>query len=361
MKTVSFITIHVGFNFGSVLQSIATAEVIKKVGGSPLLINYVPSRVTYRRYFKNIKSLICLLKKILMFPNFILNKYVYFSYLKKYCKLSRCIYDGDDFFALCPKSDIYLVGSDQVWNSTYNEGVNKRYFFDGFPDNTQKISFASSFGKTKLDEVEFDEIKQMLQSFKAISVREKSAKNLLDKMGIRSTQVLAPTFMLKGEEWKNFMSKRLVNEDYILVYLPYNIIDKELIYHSVRRISRRKNLKVVAFSWDFHKDRYADKTMYYSSPGDFLSLMYNASFVMTNSFHGTAFSVNLNKQFFVYHPSGFSTRILSILELTGLEYRLLSDLITDEQIEKVIDYVPVNQILNIERENALYFLRKSMS
>lgn len=361
MKLISFITIHVGFNFGSVLQTIATAEVIKKVGGSPLLINYVPTRVTCKKYFQNIHSLNSLFKKVLMFPNFILNKYVYFMYLKRYCIISKKIYDKDDFLASCPKSDIYLVGSDQVWNSTHNEGLNRRYFLDGFPKDTWKISFASSIGKTRLDKAESDKIKQMLQSFRAISVREKSAQELLDKMGIKSTHVLDPTFMLNSEEWRPFMSKRLINEDYILVYLPYNITDKNLIYQSVRRIARRKNLKVVTFSKDFRKDRYADKTVFYASPGDFLSLMYNASFIMTNSFHGTAFSVNLNKLFFVYYPSGFSTRIASILELTGLEDRLLSNLITDEQIDKVVDYNSVNMILDMEREKSLDFLHESLN
>ncbi len=142
-----------------------------------------------------------------------------------------------------------------------------------------------------------------------------------------------------------------------MVYTPYNIKDKEQIYKTVRTISNAKGLQVVTFSWDYWGERLADKTVYYASPGDFLSLMYYADYVITNSFHGTAFSINLNKQFWVYAPSMFSSRVSSIIRLLGLENRMIDGDIPESEIDDIIDYEKVNQKLDLERSRAMSFLK----
>lgn len=114
---------------------------------------------------------------------------------------------------------------------------------------------------------------------------------------------------------------------------------------------------MVTFSWDYYGEQLADKTVYYASPGDFLSLMYYADYVVTNSFHGTAFSINLNKQFWVYAPSMFSSRVSSIIRLLGLDDRMIDGVITEEAINNNIDYEQVNQKLEVERARALSFLK----
>ena len=109
-------------------------------------------------------------------------------------------------------------------------------------------------------------------------------------------------------------------------------------------------------------DKLADKTVFFSNPGDFLSLMYYADYVMTNSFHGTAFSINLNKQFSVYLPSSFGTRIVSILDLCGLGGRLLepAEIISDGKMDETIDYMSVNVVLDEERRKAHTFLEQAL-
>ena len=167
--------------------------------------------------------------------------------------------------------------------------------------------------------------------------------------------------MLKSYDWVRFCTKRLIKSPYILAYIPYNIVDKNLIYRSINRIAKEKGLKVVTFSWNWFRDKNADYTVRFTSPGDFLSLMIYADCVVTNSFHGTAFSVNLNKDFWVYMPSKFPSRIESILKLCKLEDRVLSEVITNEQMEQHINYDQVNDILDEERNKAYSFLRKSLS
>lgn len=358
-KKIVIITIHIGENFGSILQAIATYEVIKAVGCNPLLINYIPKRVSKSYYWKSaFKNPIRLIWRIFRAPVFYYNHRIYDGFLAKHCYLSSPIYDRDDFVKKCPQADIYMTGSDQVWNSSHNQGLNKRYYYDGI--DAKKISFASSFGVEKLPAQEYSEVKRLLSTYSSISVRESSAKKIVESMGYRAEHLLDPTFMLNRYEWGKYMSERIIKEPYILVYIPYNIVDKQSIYESVRFIAKIKDLKVVTFSWDYRNDKYADETIKFANPGDFLSLMNYADYVITNSFHGTAFSINLNKQFWVYMPSGFSTRILSILEKCDLDDRVLNNTITEKQIDETIDYDPVNVVLESERQKAVEFLKKAI-
>ncbi|MBQ7940790.1 MAG: polysaccharide pyruvyl transferase family protein [Muribaculaceae bacterium] len=359
MKKVSFITVHVGSNFGSVLQAIATSHLLKSIGYSAELINYIPERVSFRYYMKgalyNVKRFVW---RLFNLPIFFINRKIYEDFLKKNCKVSSPIYSKDDFSSKCPKADVYLTGSDQVWNSKHNQGIDIHYYFGGVEGT--KIAYASSFGTIMLLDEEHEQVKSLLNDYKAISVREKSALNILKTMGYEAIQVLDPTFMLDKNKWKSFMSKRLVKEPYILMYLPYNIVDKSIIYKTARKIGHKYNLKVITFSWNYFIDIYADRTMRFCNPGDFLSLMYYAEYIITNSFHGTAFSINLNKQFWVYMPSIFGTRIKSIVDLCGLNNRMLENEIDDSLIEEKIDYEPVNLILERERQIAIDYLKKTI-
>lgn len=361
-KIAAFITVHVGTNFGSVLQSIATAKIIDSIGFVPLLINYIPDRVTFRRFFKRMFSgIVPFMKNIVFLPNFIRNKHIYSSYLAKYCPMSSPIYDRDDFAAKCPNADFYITGSDQVWNSKHNEGFNDRYFFAQLPQDAIRISYASSIGETSLNRDHFEKIKKLLSSYRAISVREESARRLIENMEIRAVHLLDPTFMLNKEEWQSYMSKRKIQEDYLLIYTPYNTMNKQAIFEAAYTIAKDKKLKIVTFSWDWRKDKMADKTVRYANPGDFLSLMHYATYVITNSFHGTAFSINLNKQFSVFMPSAFSTRISSIIDLCGLRSRMVLERFSIEQSKEFIDYTVVNKVLDTERKKSIEFLKQALS
>ena len=364
MKTISLITIHLGSNFGSILQTIASFEILKKLDYKILIVNYIPDRCTWKRFLiSHIDNFSSFLKMFIVVPLEIINKHIYNSYLARYADVSNPIYSGDDFVNVCPKSNIYVTGSDQVWNSVHNEGLDRRYYFDGFPGDTIKIAYSSSIGRGKLDLDEYVEVKRMLGSYKAISVREESAKQIIESMGYTVTHLLDPTFMLNKEDWGKYRSKRLVKAPYVLVYLPYNIHNKQLIYKTVRSIAIEKGLKIVSFSWTIKPEKYADKTIYFANPGDFLSLMEYADYVVTNSFHGTAFSINLNKQFSVYLPTGFGTRIISILKKCSLMHRLLKEeeIITKEKINEKINYQSVNKILDEERTKAYAFLNKALN
>lgn len=357
MKSVSFITIHFGANFGSVLQTIATSRILKNLNCKVTCINYIQDRWTWKAYFK-VRNPFRLIKRILRSPIELANRYIYQSYLEKHVKLTSKIY-GRNFVKKCPQSDFYITGSDQVWNSKHNQGVDPTYYFEKI--DAHKIAYASSFGQEQLSEKEYATVKQLLSSYDYISVREGSGKRIVESMGYHAEHLLDPTFMLNKDEWQKYMSPRKINDDYLLVYTPYNTIDKQAIFDAAYAIAKEKNLKVVTFSWDLYKDKMADYTIRFANPGDFLSLMHYATYVITNSFHGTAFSVNLNKQFSVFMPSAFSTRISSIIELCGLQNRIVSDTFSAEKAHEIIDYTKVNEVLEAERTKSIDFLKKALS
>lgn len=366
MKTIAFITIHVGANFGSVLQTIATSESIKRVGCAPICVNYIPHRVTMKKFWSYgdsnfIKKVLLFFWKIYALPQRLLNNKKYGGYLKKYCILSQPIYVGDDFSEKCPNADVYITGSDQVWNIKHNEGLDSHYFFGGIKG--KKISFASSVGYTDIGEYNKKAFKQYLADYSKLSVREDSAVELLRELGYDAKQLVDPVFLFDKDEWVNYAPKgKLILEPYLLIYTPYNTVDKSVIYKYARYIANKDGLKIVTFSWTYYKDKDADKTIRFASPGDFLNLMMNAEFVITNSFHGTAFSIDLNKKFWVFLPSGFTTRITSVLTKFGLSDRLIADdkLANNWDYKKIIDFNAVNIILQQERIKSISYLKEAI-
>ena len=356
-KTIAFITVHIGVNVGSNLQAIATSEVLKKTGHDPILINYIPPRVSYKRYWSDAKkSWIRFLKAIYNFPRvYSLNK-KFEKYQSKHCIMTKPIYDYDNFRKVVPKADIYMTGSDQVWNFVHNEGYDYHYFFDGIKG--KKVAFAASIGMNTLATEEAKILKEKLLDYDKITVREDRAVELLQEIGIKSEQIIDPTLLLNKDQWKQYMSEPVFNEPYVLVYHPYNIVDIQKIYDVARKVANKKNLKVVSFLWwERHPIKQADKTIFNASPGEFLSLMYHADYVITNSFHGTAFSINFNKQFWVFSPSKFSSRITSLVNMLGIENRLINAQIEDKDIDSIIEYKGINAQLDSERARAMQFLK----
>ena len=360
MKKVAILTIHIGINFGSVLQTIATYETVKRLGYKPIIVNYIPDRATVKRYITGaFSSPIKLAWRTVFLPIYLKYHKIYRRYLARHVELSSPIYDSDNFVDKCPRSDVYVVGSDQVWNSLHNEGFNGRYFFEGIDKNAYKIALCSSFGRSEIDALEQKKVKGLLDGFKAISVREDSGVDILNKIGIKSEQLIDPTFLFTKEIWGKYASQRIEKEPYVLVYTPYNTVNASIIYGSARNLADKYGLKVVTFSWKAKRESLADRTVLFADPGDFLSLMLHADYVITNSFHGTAFSINLNKQFWVFQPSAFSTRIESILNLTDLQGRMLTEKLTDNDVSE-IDYDKINAIIESERKKSINFLKNAL-
>lgn len=364
---VSLITLHRLFNYGSVLQAYASKKLFENHGCEVEIVDYITEQRTNKRLFfgmpENFSGNIIKKYVYLFLKSFsvIIKKLTFGGFIKKNCNLTQKKYiKAEDIIACPPEADVYVTGSDQVWNSKYNEGIDKGFFLEYVPKDKKAIAFVSSFGKTELDESEKDLTREYLKKYSAISVREDDAAKIINDLGYSAEWLIDPTLQIDKSEWLGIASKRLIKEKYLILMLLYNEDNGATEY--ARRIADEKGLKLVKLSWDLTKPALVDKLMTHRPPQDFLSLFYNAEFVVTNSFHGLAFSINFNKQFVVVRRSEFNSRIESLLRLTGLEKRLVSSI--EEAISRsseAIDYDPVNKKLYEERNRAKEFIINAIS
>lgn len=364
-KKVSLITVFDVGNFGTYLQALATAVALQQLGCETEIVHY-------ERPFKN---------TILLRRHFILRHlyYLYFrlrgydgilfthrcrKFVSRYTKITKPYFSIDQLKRNAPQADIYLTGSDQVWNTDHNRGIDEAYYLTYAQKGKKKVAYAASIGQDTIPEEYKERTKELLCQYSAISVRESKAVELLAGIGIKATHVVDPTLLLNKEQWMQYSSRRLVNDDYLLVYSVEPTEYDVKVSQVAERIAKAKNLKIISVS-NFGEDKRipgCDKYYDFALPQEFLSLMANASYVVASSFHGTAFAINFNRQFITITPGAFSSRIASLLEITGLTERRISEVseLSDHLLQSPINYEPVNAILDNQRQQSLKFLRNSI-
>lgn len=353
----AIITLHRVYNYGSVLQAYATQKVFEKRGHDTKIIDYItPQRTKWRLFWgKGAKGQSNIVYRIAKAGSIIMKEKTFGCFVRNKLNLTRKYITSDDLEKDPPKADIFVTGSDQTWNSKYNEGIDRGFFLDFLPESARRIAFVSSFGKTELDQVEIAETRRLLSKYEKISVREDSAVKIVSSLGLEAVQLIDPTLLLKKEEWLKIASPRLVKEPYLILMLLYNEDNHATEY--ARKIADEKGLKLVKISWEMKKPRMVDQLFTHRSPADFLSLFYYADFVVTNSFHGLAFSINLEKQFVVVPRNEFNSRIESLLRLVNLSSKLVtSEEEANTESNKTISYTNVNKRLELERKKTDEYL-----
>ena len=338
-KKVGIITITVGemlnrFNYGNKLQNYAMQVKLKDFGFDSETILYEPIipeytkkmqakttkykfefnqfindviRITKRKVFR---------KKIDFLNELRTQKFKEFN--QKNIKFSKKDYKhGDDLSELLKKYDLFIAGSDQIWNPYY-EGFNSFYFMDFAPDS-RKITYAPSFGVSVIPSEIKNEYQKRLSSIKYLSIREDIGKELLKKeFGLDAQFVCDPVFLLGKEEWMKICSKRKIKERYIAVYLLGKMSFETK--KQILKISKELNLKLIdIYTCDNPNSQFAGHN-------EFLSLIYNCEFLITDSFHGTAFSIIFDKPVVIVDRNAsnkksqykMNSRIDSILRLVDL-------------------------------------------
>lgn len=253
-----------------------------------------------------------------------------------------------------PIADIYMTGSDQVWGPVENGSYDSSYCLSFTDDSDKRIAYAASFGRTEMtDEIE-NFFKKWLTRYRYIGVREDSAVSLLKKMGIDSVQVLDPTLLLDSNFWTKITTP-IKEKKYVLVYQLHN--DKRVGAYAAQ-VAKSLGLPLIRVSTSVHQVSREGKLIWCPEIGKFLSYIKNAECMVTDSFHGTAFAINFNTTFVEVLPNNKTgTRNMSILKLTGLSDRILSN---DKDIvlaKKRIDYSGVNQIIEEKRKASLSVLK----
>ena len=364
-KKISLITIFDVANFGTYLQTLATVVTLQNFGASVEVVHYERpfKETTLLRRNRFMRAIYYLYFRLRGFDG-ILFMHRCRCFVARYTKISKTYFSIEEFRKHPPVADIYLTGSVQVWNTDHNQGVDEAYYLGYAPAGKKKVSYAASIGQDAIPEQHKKRTLELLSQYDAISVREDKAVLLLAELGLKATQVLDPTLLLDREHWLKYANNRIVSEEYLLVYSVEPAEYDSIVAEVAKLLADRHNLKIVSVS-NYGDGKYIpDCDIYFdfALPQNFLSLMAHASFVVASSFHGTAFAINFNRQFFTVTPSAFSSRIASLLALTGLESRRISsvDDLNEELLLEQIDFTTVNNILLNSRDKSFDFIKQNI-
>ncbi len=361
---VAVITRHAISNYGSLLQAYATQKIFEKMGNDCKIIDYVREDESYQNHEKTLlkqkpnwynNPLKRFLYLVLRQPESILSGRMFERERKKYLKLTQQYTSLQQLIDTPPFADLYVTGSDQVWGPTEDGSYDPAYCLAFTPDYAKRISYAASFGRTTMvPEIEMYYSKY-LKKYRSISVRENSAVELMEKLGIIAKQVVDPTLLLSADEWRKIGTKKSKGK-YILIYQLHN--DPKLGEYA-QKVAKNKRLPLIRISTHLHQITRPGKLIWNPSIAEFIEYIDCAECLITDSFHGTAFAINLNTQFVEVLPNNNTgTRNQSILKLTNLEDRILKDENDFALASIPIDFVPVNQIIEVERNRSLKLLKK---
>lgn len=366
-KKIGLLTMHRVVNFGSILQAYATQVVIKKLGYDCEIINYqYPNKI----HLEDHTSFLLKVLKVLMeirygFPGK-KQRRAFRLFREKYLHQSEYFKTRDDLVERVPEYDTYIVGSDQTWNVRHI-GSDDTFLLAFVPTDKRRISYASSAARKELPTLYINSFKQHLSAFNAISVREKHTQELIKNLLGKDVPVtLDPTLLLDANEWQLLArnSKLKIKTPFILVYiLKYSFLPYPTATEVIKDVYDKYHLPIVALRYSARENMGIEDVINLHEgvgPEDFLWLFMNASYVITTSFHGTAFSLNFRRPFYaIYNSSIEDDRIYSLLHLLGAESCGV-DVCKGYQSAKPVDYDKISQTLISERNKSISFLKSNL-
>lgn len=373
-KRVGIITFHFAHNYGTVLQAYGLITCLRSLGVTAHIIDYHPSYVEDGGRFK------FPLSKNDFRANLIIAYQKYAKAMKKFktdyglnnkyknFQKTHLFIDGITYQSIenlrenPPDFDIYISGSDQIWNPSEQFGVDPAYFLDFGDKSIKRFSYASSFGRDTIPEHSHQQIGQLLKNFSAISVREKSGVDIVRKISnLTASWMPDPTIL--QDNYEAITEKPNESVPYMMSYVlrsGQGILDVQ------KHLAERLNLKIVVPYNPMKRWKGVGETIY-PGPEEWLGYIKYSDFVVTNSFHGTVFSILFNKPFINIalsgNKSGLNERAKSLLSRVGLEHRLITDLSKskiDKLIDENIDWLSVNEKLAALRESGISFIKSQL-
>lgn len=356
---LGIITFHRSINYGAVLQAYALRRFIEKNNINVNVIDYVNRKDEEKYRLIQFNSFKDCIKSLLKFYFNRKKKQKFIDFRKEYLSLSETV-DKNKIGKLDNIYDCFITGSDQVFNYNITDG-DMTYLLD-FASKNKKNSYGASFGISKIEKKYEKIYSNLLKDFSYISMREKEGVDLIKQITGKNAQlVLDPTFLLEQSDWNNLVNnykKKIVNikKPYILIYsLKYS----SSIYKVAEKISRELNCKIIVISTGLSTVKFGDKykSVLSAGPEDFINLFINARYIITNSFHGTVFSIIFKKNFIVDYLNKLDnpSRIINLLNLLSLTNRILSNE-RNINLYEFIDYDKVYQVLSKEKNNSIKYI-----
>ena len=386
MKTnkAILVTLFRGANYGTVLQAFAMKNLVKKSGYDPNVLWYKSSSLVKGRDLR-IKKILGSLLKLLLHPRLVkktagserelASKVIspktvdmFNSFCEENLGVLKMTYSEMKHFARSDDVKFAVCGSDQIWNSTLLY-LDPAYFLRFVPEK-KRISYAPSLGRGYIPDYNRKKLLKYISGIPHVSVREQSGKELIEKELNRECKVvLDPTLVLSKQEWQDVLSdakipEKPVLEDYILLYFLDEPTDA--VIGQIKKYSEENKVRIVSMLHSFEVyNGLGDILCLVPTPFEFVRLIEKARAVFTDSFHGVAFSVNMNSTFFSFErqygvSADQSTRITGLLQKLGIEERYIGK---DKYFENFddIDYGTVNESLEKERENSMKYLTCSIT
>lgn len=360
MKKIGILTFHDAHNYGAMLQCYALQRFLQLEGHQVEVIDYRPPfyQDQYKRHkifpyigknpWRTIRSL---------YYNVIMYNKRYNAFEKfhqQYIKLSVPLLNNE----IPSDYDVYIIGSDQVWNPTLTEGFHSVFFcdFNFEKDSKLYVSYALSMENHSFSKEEIDYLQNALKRFDIISVRESSMIPLLQSLTTKKIHtVLDPTLLVGQEIWDGIRDECFIDKPYVVLY---QIRESPQVRQRAKEIASRIGGEVVELTARIDKNypiRYQT-----ASPADFINLFRHASYVITTSFHGTAFSLIFNRPFYTYKlGDSFDSRSASLLTSVGLEGRMVSP--EDNISLNEIDFADANKKISELRQFSRDFLIDALS
>lgn len=330
---IKTITCHEVYNYGATLQEYALITYLESIEHEVEAIQYKPDylskhfklwEVSNPRYEKNpvLKAaylIFKLPKRLTILPR----KWNFDKFSAKHIKRTKKRYEtNEDLKNDLPEADAFVCGSDQIWNSFFQNGKDPAFYLDFVPSSKLKVSYAASFATEELEEKNKSFVKRMVEGIDKVSVRETSGISILEDLGVKDVvQVLDPVFLLDKSFWVDKFVDKKEEQEFIFVY---DFDSNKEIERVANSLAKEKSLKIYTVNRNIN---YADKNFCLEGPDKFLALIYKATFVLTNSFHAVAFSLIFKKNFLVFNRSEkINTRMRDLLGLVGCLKLLEGDL-----------------------------------
>lgn len=326
---IRIITCHDVYNPGASLQAYALQMYISSLGHDVAIIDYKPQYLSghysllavanpmYNHPIIREMYLVAKLPERLMSLR---KKALFDRFRKQKLVLTDRYSNLEELAENPPEADVYIAGSDQIWNTLFNNGRDPAFYLDFAPEGTKRVSYAASFSTNSIVESYQQFVSKMLERLDHVSVREVLSLPLLRELGrTDGVRVCDPVFLLDVMHWHSIVTpvSSKIESDYCLIY---DFDRNPLIKRLAGEISKKRSLKIVSVSP--YNESYVDYNFSCIGPVEFLSLLAGASFVISNSFHATAFSIMFHKDFIVVgRNENINVRMDSILQDLGLTNR----------------------------------------
>ena len=331
-KLIAIMTWHTYENYGSVLQASSLYRFVQNAGYNVDFIQYYPKNGLVKEYIPPfIKR--CLNKiKMIPYKNYCSEKRsrLFWDFVNKRTSVSQKCVSYPELNDLNDKYSAFICGSDQIWSPLcYDEN----YFLTFVKNNSRMIAYAPSFGSAHIQNENIRKrIAEHVSRFNHLSVREQQGAKLIKELtGQDAKVVLDPTLLMNSQEWDMYADTdtalKIKDKKYIICYF-LGESGKYMGY--VKNLSKRTGMPFFVIPITVKQKKSGNAVPFEVGPQEFVSLIRNAAYVCTDSFHGMAFSINYNVPFSVFKrfgdndPKNQNSRIISLLDILGLSNRLVN-------------------------------------